>query len=254
METEQQNLETWEEYVNINTGEYLGEGIFLSREYVEKKQEAQVNKAEGFIKVKKKDEFSRYIDINYGSFYFNNYMKLLKKLQNNTALLFRFLYLCTYADYDGYLKYGGFSYGKNREYMEEKDFENVFKMSKAMIVKLKKELYENKLIAKTKDGRLMVNNSFYIRGSLRVSDMLETSRVFDDGIKELYEKSKPREHKKIGVIIPLLPYLNKYHNILCKKPLETELAIKYMYVFSGSIVCMKLSQVLGLEPVVKTIT
>ena len=104
METEQQNLETWEEYVNINTGEYLGEGIFLSREYVEKKQEAQVNKAEGFIKVKKKDEFSRYIDINYGSFYFNNYMKLLKKLQNNTALLFRFLYLCTYADYDGYLK------------------------------------------------------------------------------------------------------------------------------------------------------
>ena len=40
METEQ-TLCTWEEYVNVNTGEYLGEGLFLPREYVEKKQEEQ---------------------------------------------------------------------------------------------------------------------------------------------------------------------------------------------------------------------
>ena len=100
METQQ--LEQWNTYMDVDTGECLGEGIFLSREYVEKKQEAQVNKAEGFAKKKKKDEFSQYINSNFGSFYFNNYMKLLKKLNNNTALLFRFLYLCTYADYDGY--------------------------------------------------------------------------------------------------------------------------------------------------------
>lgn len=44
MEMQQENLEMYEEYMNINTGEYLGEGIFLSREYVEKKQEAQIKK------------------------------------------------------------------------------------------------------------------------------------------------------------------------------------------------------------------
>ena len=203
---------------------YYGEGIFLSKEYIEKKQETQVNKVEGYSKKKKKDEFSKYMNSNFGSFYFNNYMKLLKKLNNNTALLFRFLYLCTYADYDGYLKYGNYSYGVNHGYMTENDFDEVFKMSKAMITKLKKELYDNNLIIKSKiDDRLIINGSFYTRGELCLGDMLESSRVFDDGIKELYEKSNPREHKRIGVVIPLLPFLNKYHNILCNKPLEREL-------------------------------
>ena len=141
-----ETLQQWDEYVNVNTGEYLGEGIFLSKEYIEKKQETQVNKVEGYSKKKKKDEFSKYMNSNFGSFYFNNYMKLLKKLNNNTALLFRFLYLCTYADYDGYLKYGNYSYGVNHGYMTEKDFDEVFKMSKAMITNLKKELYDNNLI------------------------------------------------------------------------------------------------------------
>ena len=219
-----ETLQQWDEYVNVNTGEYLGEGIFLSKEYIEKKQETQVNKVEGYSKKKKKDEFSKYMNSNFGSFYFNNYMKLLKKLNNNTALLFRFLYLCTYADYDGYLKYGDYSYGVNHGYMTEKDFDEVFKMSKAMITKLKKELYDNNLIIKSKiDDRLVINGSFYTRGELCLGDMLESSRVFDDGIKELYEKSNPREHKRIGVVIPLLPFLNKYHNILCNKPLEREL-------------------------------
>ena len=219
-----ETLQQWDEYVNVNTGEYLGEGIFLSKEYIEKKQETQVNKVEGYSKKKKKDEFSKYMNSNFGSFYFNNYMKLLKKLNNNTALLFRFLYLCTYADYDGYLKYGNYSYGVNHRYMTEKDFDEVFKMSKAMITKLKKELYDNNLIIKSKiDDRLIINGSFYTRGELCLGDMLESSRVFDDGIKELYEKSNPREHKRIGVVIPLLPFLNKYHNILCNKPLEREL-------------------------------
>ena len=219
-----ETLQQWDEYVNVNTGEYLGEGIFLSKEYIEKKQETQVNKVEGYSKKKKKDEFSKYMNSNFGSFYFNNYMKLLKKLNNNTALLFRFLYLCTYADYDGYLKYGNYSYGVNHGYMTEKDFDEVFKMSKAMITKLKKELYDNNLIIKSKtDDRLIINGSFYTRGELCLGDMLESSRVFDDGIKELYKKSNPREHKRIGVVIPLLPFLNKYHNILCNKPLEREL-------------------------------
>ena len=43
-----ETLQQWDEYVNVNTGEYLGEGIFLSKEYIEKKQEKQVNKVERY--------------------------------------------------------------------------------------------------------------------------------------------------------------------------------------------------------------
>lgn len=49
-----ETLQQWDEYVNVNTGEYLGEGIFLSKEYIEKKQETQVNKVKGYSKKRKK--------------------------------------------------------------------------------------------------------------------------------------------------------------------------------------------------------
>lgn len=218
-----EELTAYDQYLNLNTGE-VDNGVFISSREIKKKQEATIKQTEGYLKKKKKDSFSKFIGENLGSFYFNNYMKLLKKLNNDTALLFRFLYLCTYADFDGYLRYGKSKSNTNGKYMTEKDFEEVFNMSKSMTLKLKKELFDNKLIIKSnKDTRLSINDNYYTRGKLDTSNMLECSRVFDSGIKELYEQSKPREHKKLGVLIPLLPYLNKYHNILCKKPLEKEI-------------------------------
>jgi hypothetical protein len=207
-----------DQFVNLTTGEILGEGIFMSKEELERKQEAQIKRINYAYLMNNRSEFQTHISSNFGSFYFNNYMKLLTKLKNNPALLFRFLYLCTYANYDGYLKYGL----NSSLYMKENDFGEVFKLSKGMVTKLKKELYDNKLIKKYEDGRIVVNNDYYSRGKLYLGDMLNSSRVFDNGIRELYLNSNPREHKRIGVIVPLLPYLNKYYNILCENPLEKD--------------------------------
>lgn len=223
METEQQNVleMQYETYMNVDTGE-LQEGVLISKEEYEKRVEAQVNKAEYLAYVKNKNEFEQYISCNYGSFYFNNYMNLLKKLNGNTALLFRFLYLCTYADYDGYLKFGSVKNGVHTAYMTEKDFSEVFEMSKSMITKLKQELYDNELIIKGTDNRLMVNRMFYVRGQLTKTDKCESSRVFDYGIRTIYKQSKPKEHKRIGIVIPLLPYLNVYLNVICKNVYEKD--------------------------------
>ena len=95
-----------DQFVNLTTGELLGEGIFMSKEELERKQEAQIKRINYAYLMNNRSEFQTHISSNFGSFYFNNYMKLLTKLKNNPALLFRFLYLCTYANYDGYLKYG----------------------------------------------------------------------------------------------------------------------------------------------------
>ncbi|WP_195382539.1 hypothetical protein [Blautia wexlerae] len=207
-----------DQFVNLTTGELLGEGIFMSKEELKRKQEAQIKRINYAHLMNNRSEFQTHISSNFGSFYFNNYMKLLTKLKNNPALLFRFLYLCTYANYDGYLKYGL----NSSLYMKENDFGEVFKLSKGMVTKLKKELYDNKLIKKYEDGRIAVNNDYYSRGKLYLGDMLNSSRVFDNGIRELYLNSNPREHKRIGVIVPLLPYLNRFYNILCENPLEKD--------------------------------
>lgn len=209
----------WRQWVDSDTGEMV-EGMLITKEEFEEKAEKQKNKEEGYFRKNKNDALFMFIDENYGSFYFNNYTKLLKALNNDSALLFRFLYLCTFADYDNYLKFGEFKNNTHHAYMKESDFEEVFGLSRRSILTLKTDLISNKLIKIFDDGRIMINSNFYSRGILKDNDMLNSSRVFDNGIRELYFQSKIREHKKIGIIVVLLPYLNKFHNVLCKRPFE----------------------------------
>lgn len=211
----------WRQWVDSDTGEMV-EGMLITKEEFEEKAEKQKNKEEGYFRKNKNDELFIFIDENYGSFYFNNYTKLLKALNNDSALLFRFLYLCTFADYDNYLKFGEFRNNKHHEYMSDLDFKEVFGLSKQAAINLRNTLYDLGLISS--DGsKIKVNPQYFSRGLLRESAMLDSSRVFDNGIRELYYKSKPREHKKIGLIVLLLPYLNTYHNVLCKKPFESNI-------------------------------
>lgn len=53
--------------------------------------------------------------------------------------------------------------------------------------------------------------------------------MFDKAIKELYENSLPKEHKKLGLLIKLLPLVNYKTNVICKNPKEdiVELIEKY---------------------------
>ena len=41
-----------------------------------------------------------------------------------------------------------------------------------------------------------------------------------ESIRELYEEAKVSQHKILGYIFKLLPYLNGYHNIICENPEE----------------------------------
>lgn len=225
----------YKEYVDTDTGEFI-EGILVSKDEVEKIRQTQERKEKRNQYLKEKTEFESYIQLNFGSFYFNNYMKLWNKLtKENSALAFRFLYLCTYADYDGYLKFGGVKNGVDTSYMTTKDFKEVFNISTGMTTKLKNELFDNDLIFQTDDERLVVNSKYYTRGKLSASDRKKSIRSFDFGIRHIYQMSQPKEHKKLGLIIPLLDYVNVHLNIVCKNINEKE--PRYMYPLDMKDIC-----------------
>lgn len=162
--------EEYKKYVETDTGELI-EGVLVSKDDVEKIRQAQERKEKRGKYLKEKTEFESYIQANFGSFYFNNYMELWDKLtKENSALAFRFLYLCTYADYDGYLRFGSVKNGVDTSYMTTKDFKEVFNISTGMTTKLKNELFDNDLIFQTDDERLVVNSKYYTRGKLSESD------------------------------------------------------------------------------------
>lgn len=237
METQllQDLQEEFKEYVDTETGE-CRHGLLLSEEEILSFRKSQEGKQKAAKYYREKTEFESYIQNNFGSFYFNNYMELWEKLtKENSALAFRFLYLCTYADFDGYLRFGSVKNGVDTSYMTTKDFKEVFDVSAGMTTKLKNELFDNELITETDDGRLMVNDRYYTRGNLSSADKKKSTRSFDFGIRYIYKQSQPKEHKKLGLIIPLLDYVNVHLNIICKNVNEKE--PKYMYPLDMKEIC-----------------
>ena len=236
MEEKQTHIyQEFKEYVDTETGECI-KGVLLSEEEIEKIRQTQEGKRKGKKYYREKTAFESYIQRNFGSFYFNNYMELWNNLtKDNSALAFRFLYLCTYADFDGYLRFGGVKNGIDTSYMTTKYFKEVFNVSTGMTTKLKNELFDNELVIQTDDGRLIVNTKYYTRGNLSSSDKKKSTRSFDYGIRQIYKMSQPKEHKKLGLIIPLLDYVNVHLNIICKNVNEKE--PKYMYPLDMKEIC-----------------
>lgn len=151
-----------------------------------------------------------------GEFYFYRYDKLLNQLGDDTATGFRFLYLCACANQEGYCERSHEVYCNTKE-----DFIDIFDVPKRTAIKYIDDLLNNKLIYKDNIG-YKLNPMFYSMGNLNNDFRRNTIRTFNKAIRELYYNSDPREHKTIGKILKLVPYINIYNNILCFNINETD--------------------------------
>ena len=194
--------------VEKSTGEIINEDFIIDEtEDIQKKNEI-LNKR------KSDDEFKIFIDQNLGNFYFLFY-KLIKKGIERQYII-RFLYLCTYMDYENKLLFGNGL--EETKYMREKDLQEVLKLSKRETSYTREALIKNELIF-IKDNLIEVNKKYCIKGKIESSKKKSQKvRIFENGLKELYEKAKPKEHKKLALLIELLPYINLKFNIVCKNP------------------------------------
>lgn len=156
------------------------------------------------------------IEKHCGNFYFYRYDKLLEQLRDDTATAFRFLYLCACADQEGYfIKY-------KEEYCKTKeDFTYIFESTKATVLKYMEGLTENNLLYKDEKG-YRLNPMFYSMGGMNDEFKRNSIRTFNKAVKEMYRNSDPREHKLLGRIFQLVPYINIYSNVLCWNIEETD--------------------------------
>ena len=174
----------------------------------------KVNQREGLKKKDNEDDFKKYIDSHYGSFYFNFY-DLLHKQNLRPQDQFRFIYLCTYANYENILM------KNNKTKLTRKDFDEILGLSRMETHRTLDDLKEKRLLIE-EGGVFMVNKKICVRGNLSTKEKSEEfARIFDEGIRELYEQASPKEHKLLNVFIQLLPYVNYEYNMVCKNPKET---------------------------------
>lgn len=158
--------------------------------------------------IAERTEFENILIEECGSFYFNFYGRLASTI-DNPAMLFRFLYLCTYMNYDGYLSDG-------RRLIKADGLKELLRLKDREFYETKKYLLSNNLISIDDKIVVSINANYCKKGKVNKIGKIEVIRMFNNAIRGLYEKSLPREHKKLALLVKLLPYLNFKHNIICK--------------------------------------
>ena len=208
-------------WVNQGTGEVIDNVVEESIKTIDQKineQEAQIRKAKAYDYYKKNIlPLPSTLQEEYGNYIHTRYQALLEKLNYDTATAFRFIYLCTFMEYDT-----GYIIWKNNK-VKNKDLIEIFDVTKNTISIIKKKLFENQLIFNDDNGYIYINILYCYRGDIIKDNNYkqQCTRIFNNSIQNLYEKSNDsREHKLIGKFILLLPYINIWHNIICLNPKE----------------------------------
>lgn len=200
------------EIINIHDSvlENISMDIANYMEYDKEVKVATKEKQELMGKLNQDDEFKDYIKTNYGSFYFYFYKRLLDKIE--PQYLTRFLYLCTYANYKNKL----IEDNKTRAIpINENELQILLGLSRMETYRTKTALLNNNLIF-INNNVVEINSKYCKKGEIMKNKNIEKTRVFNNAIRELYENSLPREHKKLALLFQMLPYINLKWNIVCK--------------------------------------
>ena len=174
-------------------------------------EEQKKEKQQDFIQMKQEQTECQQELLNHcGSFYFNFYNRF-DEMENQ--YLFRFIYLCTYMNYDNFLSNG------NR-LLREDDLFDILLLGKTECYKTKKIFVDKGLIIINDNKTILVNKNLCKKGKINKTKSIEVVRMFNNAIQELYKKSRPKEHKRLALLIKLLPMINLRFNIVCKNPCE----------------------------------
>lgn len=194
--------------VDENSGEIVGRvkpgSIITTPEQIEARRNYN-NRLKDYEK--RKDANS-----NMGYFYFVFHEHQLGKISAKTVG--RLIYLFTYLDYDNRLMIG-----KNRQ-MKKSDLHDVLNISRKTADRFWEEVNQT-YISENSMGLEMICNDV-IRGKLDDKQRLY-QKFYIKYIRELYHSVSRSNHKYLGYIYQLLPYINFEYNILCNKTLETNI-------------------------------
>ncbi len=103
--------------------------------------------------------------------------------------------------------------------MKRKDLAEVLNVSKATASRFLKEVTP-RYLTENDNGLLFANNDIFRKGKIK---KLQYRKFHVNGIRKLYEEAKRNNHRQIGYLFKLLPYINIEYNLLCYNPKETDI-------------------------------
>lgn len=169
-----------------------------------------------YRKIQEKNQYRKMANKELGNFFFIPNYENFSDLLPQTVV--RLIFLNTFADYE-----------TNRLILKKdipmmhKDLIHVLKISKAAVSNFWKEVCP-KYITETENGLMFTNTDVFLKRKLKQrGNYIPLHKLYIKGIRTLYNATETSNHKHLGYIFQMLPYINIEFNLLCYNPLETEL-------------------------------
>ncbi len=159
---------------------------------------------------KKRRELYKTLNRKFGNFFFYKYDTLLKDINDNVAIAFRFLYICGFADKNSVIKLPD-----DRVCTKKDHFIELFNCPKQSAYDFHDQLLNHELIYVDFAGHYRINESYYSYGINDDGFKKNSVRTFNRAVRELYNKLSSKQHALGGELMKLVPYINIHNNILC---------------------------------------
>ena len=191
----------------IGEGESLtsSEKLHKRKIFMEKKNEMECfnNQMGGFVKL----------------FYVNEEILFQNVLEPQEVA--RFLYISTFIDYDNVLK------NDKGEPLTKKTLWKLTFMRPSVFNQLYEKLTNENFLFENKNETISVNDEKVTKGDHKMKNVSYT-RMYINTIRKLYKGCDQRQHKSLGYLFKLVPFLDYESNMICYKndekfsPMTTE--------------------------------
>lgn len=181
------------------------EKLHKRKVFIEKKNEMERfnNQIGGFVKL----------------FYVNEEILFQNVLEPQEVA--RFLYISTFIDYDNVLK------NDNGEPLTKKTLWKLTFMRPSVFNQLYEKLTNENFLFENENETISVNDEKVTKGDHKMKNVSYT-RMYINTIRKLYKGCDQRQHKSLGHLFKLIPFLDYESNMICYKndekfsPMTTE--------------------------------
>lgn len=157
------------------------------------------------------------MESDLGGFYMLYYNeRLFDGLISDTHIA-RVIYLATFIEYDTN-KLVFYENGKQNIPFTEKDIRQLLKIKdRQTYYDFKKEVLDSGIMTITDSG-IYMSKTYFNKGKDDKSNKFYFMKMYIDTIRQLYEQTNTRQHKTLGHLFKLIPFIDYEYNILTNSP------------------------------------
>ena len=157
------------------------------------------------------------MESDLGGFYMLYYNeRLFDGLISDTHIA-RVIYLATFIEYDTN-KLVFYENGKINKPFTEKDIRQLLKIKdRQTYYDFKKEVLDSGIMTITDSG-IYMSKTYFNKGKDDKSNKFYFMKMYIDTIRQLYEQTNTRQHKTLGHLFKLIPFIDYEYNILTNSP------------------------------------